>query len=100
VRPEEFGKLIKLNDLVGSRTSDLPACSTVLGPLLYRVLQACTLRLVAQCWDHCSTACSKHVRYIYIIQERGETTPLPGPGEMSGTGTKILGELINGACSK
>jgi hypothetical protein len=35
--PEGLGKLIKYNDLIGSRTRELPACGIVPQPLLYRV---------------------------------------------------------------
>jgi hypothetical protein len=38
VRPEGLGKLIKFNYLMGSRTRDLPGCSTVPQPLRYPVV--------------------------------------------------------------
>jgi hypothetical protein len=36
MRPEELGKLKKFIHLIGSRTHDLPACSTVTQPLRHR----------------------------------------------------------------
>jgi hypothetical protein len=36
VRPEGFGKLKTFSDLMGNRTRDLPACSTVHQPKLGR----------------------------------------------------------------
>jgi hypothetical protein len=46
INPVGYGIATKLNDLVGSRTLDLPACSIVLQPLRYRVPQR--VRLVLQ----------------------------------------------------
>jgi hypothetical protein len=37
VRPEGLGKLIKIINLIGSRTHDLPACSIMPHPLSYRI---------------------------------------------------------------
>jgi hypothetical protein len=45
VLPEELGKLKTFNDVIGTRTSDLAACSIAPQPLFYRVIPFFILKL-------------------------------------------------------
>jgi hypothetical protein len=45
LRLEGLGKLKKCNELIGSGTRDLPACSVVPQPLSYRMLRNDTIKL-------------------------------------------------------